>query len=254
MSQTPPHLERLSLPEMVYRDLREAIMDGVFAPGQVLRQEDIARRFGVSRAPLREALPRLEADGVVVFNPRRGYMVTALDVDDIHEIFRLRALVEQDAARLSATQRTKEDIARAKALLDALAAQREVTDPASFAAWSKSHFAFHRALIEPAGHQRHIKIADSLRTQVEWYIRMEIALTGNTTQSLAEHRRMFQAFKAGDADKLAQLVSEHCEHTSERLIRAMNAQATRAAETAGAGKNAARPAVATPKRRVANAE
>ena len=73
----------LSLPEVVYRQLREAILNGLYRPAQVLRQEELAARLGVSRAPLREALPRLEADGLVVSSPRRGYSVRSLEPEEI---------------------------------------------------------------------------------------------------------------------------------------------------------------------------
>ena len=68
-----------TLPTMVYNKVREAILNGVFGPGQMLRQDEVASKLGVSRSPLREALPRLEADGIVVLHPRRGYAVASLD-------------------------------------------------------------------------------------------------------------------------------------------------------------------------------
>jgi DNA-binding GntR family transcriptional regulator len=208
--------ERLSLPEVVYRELRKAIMEGEFPPGQVLRQDEIARRFGVSRAPLREALPRLEAEGIVTFNPRHGYSVAALEPEDVLEIFRLRAIIEQDAARQAVAVRTPADTKRLKELLDELV--RTSANAAAFSEWATAHFAFHQALLAPSNFRRHTKLVDSLRVEVESYMRANTAATGIARQSNDEHKLMYLAFKNGDADKLAQLIGEHCAHTAERLL------------------------------------
>src|SRR5690606_16577280 len=106
-----------TLPEIVYRELRKAILNGTFLPGQMLRQDDVAARLGVSRSPLREALPRLEADGIVVLHPRRGYAVAELDPDEIAEVFDLRILLEVELARRAIERRTEVDIARIYAIV-----------------------------------------------------------------------------------------------------------------------------------------
>src|SRR5690348_17564342 len=81
------------LPEIIYRQLRMDILGGKFKPGQVLRQEELARMFNASRVPLREAMSRLHADGLVVQRPRRGYAVTMLEAHEIVEVFELRIVV-----------------------------------------------------------------------------------------------------------------------------------------------------------------
>lgn len=216
--------ERPSLPEVVYRELREAIMSGEFEPGRVLRQDEIARRFGVSRAPLREALPRLESEGIVSFNARHGYSVAELDPADVTEIFRLRAMIEQDAARSAATMRTAQDIDALRALLDTLVATTDAADPQAFQNWARVHFAFHRALLLPSRCSRHLKVVDSLRVEVESYMRANMSHTGVPRQSNDEHRLMFKAFRDGDGDELARLIGLHCEHTAERLLKYLAAR------------------------------
>src|SRR5262245_11735063 len=84
----------LLLPAIIYRHLRHDILNGFFDPGQLLRQKGRARRYKSSRVPLREAMSRLEADGLVVLRPRRGFAVISLDVPEIVEIFELRMAVE----------------------------------------------------------------------------------------------------------------------------------------------------------------
>src|SRR5690625_5113509 len=88
-----------TLPTVIYEQLQNAIFNGIFRPGQVLRQEDVANFLGVSRSPLREALSRLEADGIVTSRPHRGYAVVELEREHIEEVFDLRCLLESELAR-----------------------------------------------------------------------------------------------------------------------------------------------------------
>ena len=83
-----------SLPEAICCALREAIVSGRLVPGQLLRQEELAGQFNASRVPLREALQQLQAEGLVVLRPRRGYAVATLDGRQLFEILQLRILVE----------------------------------------------------------------------------------------------------------------------------------------------------------------
>jgi DNA-binding GntR family transcriptional regulator len=211
-------IERPSLPETVYRELRDAIMSGVFSPGQMLRQEEIARRFGVSRAPLREALPRLEAEGLVLLHPRRGYAVVSLDPAEIKEIFELRAMVEQEAARIAARNRSREDVLQACSLQEQLSAVVDVGDRAEISKWFDLHSKFHATLITPSGRRHFVRVAEGLRNIVQSYIRVEILLTGGLAQSHKEHAALAQAFAVGDGDLLALLTRRHCEHTAARLL------------------------------------
>jgi DNA-binding GntR family transcriptional regulator len=220
--------DRLSLLETVYRELRRAIVNGVFAPGQMLRQEEIARRLGVSRAPLREALPRLEAEGMVHLHPRRGYSVVSLDPAEIKEIFDLRAMIESEAARIGARTRTPVDVALARSLQEQLSEVVDVDNQAAVTRWFELNAKFHETLLAPSGRRHFIRMAESLRNRVEAYIRVEIMLTGGLAQSHQEHARLVDAFAAGNADLLALLVHQHCEHTAERLLEGLSRSSAKA--------------------------
>lgn len=217
--------ERIPLPETVYRQLKRAIANGVFRPGEMLRQEDLAQRLGVSRAPLREALPRLEAEGIVVLNPRRGYSVVSLDPEEIREIFELRALIEEKTVHTATRLRTDEDISRLLELTD-----RMDTLPGrqgGLGAWFEMHARFHDALIAPSGRRHFVRAVTGLRAVVEPYIRVEIGFTGDVAQAQKEHRLLAKAFAAGDADTVARLTREHIEHTAKRLLSGLAASAVR---------------------------
>jgi DNA-binding GntR family transcriptional regulator len=207
-----------SLPEVVYRNLRDAILNGAFTPGQMLRQEEVASRLGVSRSPLREALPRLEVEGIVVLHPRRGYAVASLDLQEIVEAFDLRALLETELARRSIARRTDAEIARVYAISGEMAALADDADQADRSHWFELNTQFHNALLSPAGCKHHMRALENSRGLIEAYIRTEVRLTGDLRQAQEEHAQLAQAFVLGDADRFVDLTREHSMHTRDRLL------------------------------------
>ncbi len=213
--------QRLPLPETVYRQLKRAIVNGVFRPGEILRQEDLAQRLGVSRAPLREALPRLEAEGIVLLSPRRGYSVVSLDPQEIREIFELRALIEEKTVHVATRLRSEADVARLTELVSAMDAVPD--SEGGLVSWFEMHARFHDALVEPSGRRHFVRAVTGLRAVVEPYIRVEVGLTGDVAQAQQEHRIIAAAFAAGDADRVARLTHQHIEHTAQRLLSGLQA-------------------------------
>ncbi len=207
-----------SLPEIVYRELRNAILNGTFLPGQTLRQEEVATRLGVSRSPLREALPRLEAEGIVVLNPRRGYAVAVLDPKEIQEAFDLRCLLESELARRSILKRTEADIARVYAVVSEMAQQATLAEAADRSHWFELNTRFHTALLAPADCPHHMRAFENSRSLIEAYIRTEVRLTGDLHQAQQEHSQLAQAFVAGNVELFLRLTREHSQHTCERLL------------------------------------
>ncbi|ARP86787.1 GntR family transcriptional regulator [Bordetella genomosp. 9] len=207
-----------TLPSMVYQKLRDAILNGIFRPGQMLRQDEVAARLGVSRSPLREALPRLEADGIVILHPRRGYAVASLDPKQITEVFDLRCLLETELARRAIARRTEADIAAVYGIASEMATLAERADDESRAKWFDLNMRFHTALLSPADCPHHLRALDHSRNLIEAYIRTETRLTGDLTEAQQEHIQLAQAFVLGDAEKFVTLTREHSEHTRRRLL------------------------------------
>jgi DNA-binding GntR family transcriptional regulator len=206
-----------SLPDMVYQSLREQILSGVLKPGQRLRQEELSRELDVSRVPLREAMTRLAADGLIVLSPRRGYAVTSLQPSEILEIFELRAVVEEHAAYRAAYARTKEDLAEVERILRAsealsLGSGRNIEN------WFQLNYEFHARIIVSSGRDHLSRFAGLLRDTVEPYIRVEVNMTGDVEEAQQDHRQLFAAFRDGDARELARLSRLHVENTAQRLL------------------------------------
>lgn len=217
--------DRESLLEIVYRQMRTAILNGVFRPGQVVRQESAAEQLGISRGPLREALARLEAEGLVVFMPRRGYAVVSLDRAEISEIFELRGMLEAKLARLAAQHHDAGTSAELEALDKVMTALAERSDAAARLRWFELNEQLHTLLIRSAGCPLHARMLANVRALAEPYIRVETALTGDLAQAQREHSALVAAYAAGDGERLAALTRAHIEHTAERLLASLDANA-----------------------------
>src|SRR4029077_4717901 len=111
-------LKRLTLAGMTLEALRDRILRGEYPEGEPLRQDAIANELGVSRIPVREALRQLEAEGLVTFNPHRGAVVSTLSIDEIVELFEMRAESERDLLRRSIPLMTSVDHAKVNRILD----------------------------------------------------------------------------------------------------------------------------------------
>ena len=215
-----------SLPDMVYRQLRHAILNGSFSPGQMLRQDELATQLGVSRSPLREALPRLEAEGIVVQHPRRGYAVTELRSDEIKEVFELRVLLETAIAKHAISNRTEADIAQ---VYEIAGRMRTIAEGApqdkDWAQWFELNQLFHEALQAPAELPHYQRSLATARGVMEAYIRNEVRLTGDLLQAQKEHGELAQAFVEGNSDLFVELTIAHSQHTRDRLLFALQQHA-----------------------------
>jgi DNA-binding GntR family transcriptional regulator len=208
-----------SLQEQVYARLRRQILDGTLAPGRELGQEHLAKQFGVSRVPLREALNRLHAEGFIELRPRFGYAVTSLNRAEIIEIFELRMVVEEHAVMVATQSRLDQDVLEVGRLLRKFEAlQRGTTGAPDFLRWCGVNREFHERLMAGSRRQRLCDVVMNLRDAVEPYIRIESNLSGHVDQAEAEHRAIFESFRQGDAETAGRLTREHCRSTLERLL------------------------------------
>jgi DNA-binding GntR family transcriptional regulator len=172
--------------------LQHAILEGVLQPGERLRAEALAQRFGTSRTPVREALLQLEAQGLVEVEPNRGAVVRSFDRDDLRDLYEVRALLEPKAAALAAQRISDEAIEQ----LDQLCSADDLI---------VANEAFHRIILEAA---RSPRLTEAMRAasgiprsfrSVFWHDERQRA------ESLMCHRRLVAAFKARDA-QLAEAV------------------------------------------------
>ena len=191
-----------TIPETIVDALLADIARGVFQPGKALRQEELAARFGVSRIPIREALRRLEKDGVVTVQPNRGAFVTVFTDAEVVEVFELRLLLEVDLLKRAVAKMSASDLDAIKDAL--LIAERG----ARGRDWSKLDGNFHRVLYEPARRARQVAMVMELRALLQRSSLNE-ALPAQTDEWLADHRQILAACQAGHRAEAARLLSDH---------------------------------------------
>ena len=208
MSASPPNgrLEIQSVVDHVYTALRERILSGDLPRASKLRQVSLAEEMGVSRTPLREALRRLAAEGLVDFSPNRGATVSELDFGDMRHAWAARVALEPGAARLAAERRDPDGIA---AMREAIADQRSADGERgqSFSA----NRAFHLALAAASGNPHLTRFAEMLwvpRIGVPIYAAQAAEPAGPSAWA-DEHERIADAIERGDADAAERLTRAH---------------------------------------------
>jgi DNA-binding GntR family transcriptional regulator len=179
-------------------ELQHAILEGVLKPGERLRAEALAQRFGTSRTPIREALLQLEAQGLVEVEPNRGAVVRAFDRDDLLDLYAVRALLEPAAAARAATRIDDAAIARLQELCDN--AEHATVDEQI--AYNED---FHRIIVEAAGSRR-LTVAMRAASGIPRAFRSRFwDSEEQRAESLLCHRRLVSAFRVRDA-QLAEAV------------------------------------------------
>lgn len=195
--------------EVAYDVIRSAIVEGEFAAGERLPEEDLAERAGVSRTPVREALRRLASEGVVEFVPNRGAQVAEFSQQDLQELFDLRAVLEGFAARLAAKNATEEDMVHLGRLADEMDALAADPTPANLAGIAERNNEFHAKLVEIAGNRL-------LAQQVAGLI--QVPLVHRTfhnydreglNRSMAHHRELLSALRHHDVNWAGTVMRSH---------------------------------------------
>ncbi len=206
--------------ERVYDDLREAIIGGEYTPGERLRTEALAERFGTSRTPVREALVLLEGDGLVELEPRRGAVVRSFDAADLVDLYEVRAILEARAAQLAALRLTREDLDVLDATCDraeSVAGSGKVAIETLIA----SNDEFHRVIVEASGSAR---LTAALRTVAGIPRPFKAAFWKNgaeRTRSLSAHREIVAALRSRSAERAESAMRLHVLTARDFLIEVM---------------------------------
>jgi DNA-binding GntR family transcriptional regulator len=204
---TPPSLPGTAQEHAVH-GLRWLIVSGALKPGQLVNQEDVAEQAGVSLAPIREALRTLEQEGQVTYLPRGGYFITELRIADLEEIYELRQILEERAARGALRQLGEEDLDRIDGSARVCASAAKVGDVATELVANRG---FHLAILEPCGQPHLIRLIRMLWNSTEAYRAMYYNLPEERTASLDSHAEILRALRRHDADGLVDALNAHRE-------------------------------------------
>lgn len=216
-------VENLTLWQRVYDHLRTEILEGRLEPGAELIEVALAEQLGVSRGPLREAIGRLAAEGLVTVSPRRGAVVRSLSKEEFLELYQVREALERMAVQLAVPSLTDEQFAELASLNEAMevhAARNEV-EP-----FFEANLAFHARLLEASGNGKLEELYRQLLGQLGRYRLRSLTLRGNLKRSVAEHKAILRAARRGDAERAAQLMAEHIRVPQRRAMALEEAEPT----------------------------
>ncbi len=209
-------LEASSLVELAVRRLRSEILSGALAPGERLVEEQLTRRFGTSRAPLREALRLLGQQGLVEHLPRRGVRVTQLSARDMDELFSLRDTLEQFAVRCAFGNGTAPEPGRLAGLERAVAEMERAATGGTPLEQDAAHRGFHLALVALAGHHHLMRVYEPLLLQLQLYMATNMrreARDRSPQDGARRHRRLYAAAATGDVDAVLAELDHHGSRT-----------------------------------------
>ncbi len=202
----------VSAAQGAYEYVRSRIMSGELAPGSMLSENDLARRIGVSRTPVRAALLRLQGEGWITVYPRQGALVREIGAQEAADIFGARLLLEVSGVRgLGSAGRA----ALAADLVPALAEQDDAARRGDVTGFVELDVRMHRRFVEGVRNTLLFDLYDRLRERQAFIVARSLASPGRTEAIVAEHRKLVDLIAADDVDGFERLLDEHLRHTHE---------------------------------------
>jgi DNA-binding GntR family transcriptional regulator len=199
----------------VLRQLRSAILDGVFKPGERLNESEIARQMGISRGPVREAILALEQEGLAKTEHWRGSYVVELDAQSFQELIELRILLETHAARVATEKCTPADLGRLDKVIQQMRTASQSDDIENVV---DQDLNFHRTICQLSGNQLLAQMWEQIAGRLRLAILLSIEEGYDAAGMVETHPPVLEAMQAGQADLAAQRLNERTWEAAERII------------------------------------
>ena len=203
------------LRELVFESLREAIISGKLGPGERLMEIQMAEEMGVSRTPVREAIRKLELEGLVVMIPRKGAYVAGLSLKDIADVFEIRGALEGLAAELAAERITEEEL---EELERHLIKYSEETETGNLSKVVETDTDFHSLIYKASRNNRLSQIINNLREQIQRFRTTSLSYPGRMKIALEEHRKIVEAISMRDGELARKIAQEHIENAENSMM------------------------------------
>ena len=201
-------MRRSSITDIICGHLEEGIFTGKFKPGSKITEEQVAASLDISRPPVREAFKLLEAEGLIVRQPRRGVFVANVTDQDAWEIYTLKAELYAFSIRLSFRRITDSDLNRMGRLINAME-ECVRTDPPSILSYQELNASFHDVHVDAAGHQRLKRMLQTLHNQLRYFSYQTLSNREHLEESCRCHRKIHEVFQLGDQEAAIKLSREH---------------------------------------------
>ncbi|UXX83611.1 GntR family transcriptional regulator [Roseovarius pelagicus] len=214
-------ITRQSLPDVITSDIRERILNGDLSEGVTIRQEALAEEYDVSRMPVREALKRLDAEGLVQLTNNQGATVTKHSLDEIGEIFDLRILIEVDLFRRAIPAMTAPHVERCERILEAMELSYDADDVGK---WGALNYDYHSALYAAANRGLTNDVLQRINLQSDRYVRMHLSVMKQRDPARQEHRELLELAREGNTEQGCALLTRHISRTKKNLLELMAAK------------------------------
>jgi DNA-binding GntR family transcriptional regulator len=211
-------LRRRRLVDEATRTLREAILRGRFSAGARLRQTDLADRLAISRTPIREALGRLQQEGLVDLLPGGGLRVAVLDLEEAVELYDVREVLDGLAARLAASRASATVLARLQRLLGRMA---QCLAPGRENLWFPAHVAFHDEIFRASGNGRLQGLSAVVRLSIQRFHPLLLRTERRLQDAYREHRGIYEAIAGGDGETAERLARAHIANAKAIVLAVM---------------------------------
>jgi DNA-binding GntR family transcriptional regulator len=210
--------DQQSLQERTYQALRGALLDGAYLPGERIYEGAVAKALGVSRNPVREAVRRLQQDGLLQVRPHYGIYVTTIPPEEVEDVYRIRGALEATAAALAAERMTEQEVVELGAILDE---QREAAkvaaalprEPVSVVQADRFHHAIHVGARSP----RLLVLLEQIYAQVTHFRNLTLRYPGRAAVSAEGHAQIYEAIRARDAGEADRLMRVHIDDARQAL-------------------------------------
>ncbi|QIB33949.1 GntR family transcriptional regulator [Ancylobacter pratisalsi] len=203
---------RQSLTDQIVTELRRQIISGQLAEGAPLRQEKLAAELGVSRVPLREAIRQLEAEGLVVSELHKGTVVSSLSLQEIEELFEIRARLETWLFEVAIPNMTEADFALAESITEEAMARGDVES------WGELNWRFHEALYRPSGQLIALRLLKTVHDNANRYVNLQIAVAADVARELSDHQALTAFARLGDIRRGVDTLRAHIQRVSRNLV------------------------------------
>jgi DNA-binding GntR family transcriptional regulator len=215
-------LNRDTLNQRVYNQLREMILSGALEGGTQIEERQLAEEMGVSRTPLREAIGQLSNEGIIEYRPYRGNYVRTFTAKQVNDLYQVRMALESLAMRLAIPKLSQEHIHKIRQILDDVERALQNNDMDGY---NEADRRFHKAILDISGNETLKEAMDRLSAQIQM-VRVIANQDHDVVESTARERPLIlAALEARDADEAARLMEEHIDGVRRAVVAQLEAMA-----------------------------
>lgn len=215
--------EYLPLRDVVFNTLRQAILKGELKPGERLMEIQLAQRLGVSRTPVREAIRKLELEGLVLMIPRKGAEVAQITRQDLEDVLEVRAALEELAVKDACLHITDEEIKKLRKASEEFQKTLKTND---LVASAQADMEFHEVIYNAADNRRLVQILNNLREQMYRYRLEYLKDTGSHERLNSEHYEIYEGIRNGDKETVKAAIGRHIDNQRDAILAAIRENKT----------------------------